>query len=216
MRDIDELLHEIGSLRTGGARYAAFFAVMAYAGMRPSEVAGLQIDDLDLPASGWGVARLRAARPSPGTRYTETSSTRQVKALKHRADGEVRSVPLPPVLVDLLNKHLKQWPPVAGLVFTNAAGNSVTPENYSKVWLRLRSSVWPEGHVAADAVPYDLRHSAASMMIRAGVPLGEISRRLGHSVDVLLRTYAGVFESDLIEANSKIDEELGRLGPPDR
>ncbi len=48
------------------------------------------------------------------------------------------------------------------------------------------------------------------MMIRAGVPLAEIARRLGHSVDVLLRVYAGVFDDDRERSNTAIDAELDR------
>lgn len=182
---------------------------LAYAGLRPSEAAALRVNDLKLPESGWGMARLRAATPAPGTRYTDDGGTRQTKALKHRADKAVRSVPLAPPLVKLLRVHLRRWPSVE-LVFTNGAGRSVTPENYGKVWNRIKPTVWPEGHIANCAVPYDLRHLAATVMLRAGVPLAEIARRLGHSIDVLLRVYAGVFEDDEIRSNEAIEAELGR------
>jgi integrase len=90
-------------------------------------------------------------------------STRQTKALKHRADNVVRAVPLPPPLVEILCEHLNRWP-ANDLLFTNGAGRSVTPENYGKVWNRAKPMVWTQGHVAASAVPYDLRHTAATMM----------------------------------------------------
>jgi site-specific recombinase XerD len=99
-------------------------------------------------------------------------------------------------------------------VFTNAAGRSVTPENYGKVWNRIKPTVWPADHVAADAVPYDLRHLAATTMLRAGVPLAEAARRLGHSIDVLLCVYAGVFDDEK-RSNKRIEAELRRqVGEP--
>ena len=207
MADVDHLVAAVASLRSDGARYAAFFATLAYAGLRPSEAAALRVADLELPESGWGVARLRAATPAPGTRYTDDGGTRQTKALKHRADNAVRSVPLAPPLVELLRAHLERWPS-ADLVFTNGGGRSVTPENYGKVWNRTKPAVWPRGHVASGAVPYDLRHTAATVMLRARVPLAEVSRRLGHSIDVLLRVYAGVFEDDEARSNEAIEIEL--------
>ncbi len=209
MADVDELVAAVAGLTTPGARYAAFFAVMAYAGLRPSEVASLRFRDLDLPAEGWGTARLRGSTPAPGRRYSGTGQTRQRKSLKHRADNEVRPVPLPPPLVEILRCHLDRWPPT-DLVFTNMEGRSVTAENYGKVWNRVKPTVWTQGHVAADAVPYDLRHTAATVMLRAGVPLAEAARRLGHSIDVLLRVYAGVFDDDEERSNEAIDRELGR------
>lgn len=112
----------------------------------------------------------------------------------------------------LARRHLERWPADTDLVFTNAGGRSVTPENYGKVWNRAKPEVWPAGHVAAGAVPYDLRHTAATTMLRAGVPLPEVARRLGHSIDVLLRVYAGVFDDEEVRSNEAIEEELNRQG----
>jgi integrase len=55
---------------------------------------------------------------------------------------------------------------------------------------------------------YDLRHSAATMMLRAGVMPAEVARRLGHSVDVLNRVYAGVIHGEREESNALIDRVL--------
>lgn len=214
--DVENLVLAVADLQSQGARYAAFFACIGYAGMRPSEVAALQSSDVDLPAEGWGRATLREAEPSPGRRYTGTGSTRQRKPLKHRPDGAIRSVPLPPPLVAHLRDHLDRWPSSDGRVFVNAGGRSVTAENYGKVWNRVKPTVWCSDHPAALAVPYDLRHSAATVMIRAGVPLAEIARRLGHSVDVLLRVYAGLFADDEARSNEAIELELLRQRNRDR
>jgi integrase len=35
---------------------------------------------------------------------------------------------------------------------------------------------------------YDCRHACATTWLRAGVPLGEVARRLGHSVETLVTT----------------------------
>lgn len=208
--DVDAIVAQIAGLASGGARFAAFFALIGLVGMRPSEVAGLQVADLTLPADGWGTARLRGAIPSPGSRYTDTAGTRQAKGLKHRPTGAVRSVPLPPDVVVMLRLHLKRWPPVDGLVFTNANGRSVTAENYGKVWNRAKPALWPTHHHLASTTPYDLRHSAATSMLRAGVAPSEVARRLGHSVDVLLRVYAGVSRDESERANRAIEEEFSR------
>lgn len=45
-------------------------------------------------------------------------------------------------------------------------------------------------------------------MIRAGVPLPEIGQRLGHSVDVLLRVYAGVFDDERDRLNKAFEAEF--------
>ena len=43
------------------------------------------------------------------------------------------------------------------------------------------------------AVPYDLRHTAASRWIAEGVDVLEVARRLGHSPTMTLSTYAHQF-----------------------
>jgi hypothetical protein len=51
------------------------------------------------------------------------------------------------------------------------------------------------------------------MMLRAAVPPAEVARRLGHSVDVLMRVYAGVFNDERERSNQLIDKAL-REGAP--
>jgi hypothetical protein len=55
---------------------------------------------------------------------------------------------------------------------------------------------------------YDLRHAAATTWLRAGVPLGEVARRLGHSVETLVSTYVGALQGDDTAANTMIDSVL--------
>jgi integrase len=63
---------------------------------------------------------------------------------------------------------------------------------------------------------YDCRHAAATTWLRAGVPLGEVAKRLGHSVETLVSTYVGVLDGDEDLGNSRIDSVLARRGPSGR
>ena len=208
--DVDQVVRHVSSLTTPGARYGAFFAVMGMAGLRPSEVAAMRVADLDLPDEGWGLVMLRGAIATPGARYTASAEAREHKGLKHRSSSSVRAVPLPPDLVMILRAHLQRWPARSGLVFTNRRGDPVAPGNYGRVWTRETGRLWPKGHPLAETEPYDLRHTAATLMIRAGVPLPEVARRLGHSVEILLRVYAGVFEDERNRSNEAIEREFER------
>jgi integrase len=71
------------------------------------------------------------------------------------------------------------------LVFCSVEGGLLSPDNLSRDWGRTsRSKKLPR--VAFHA----LRHTHASVLIRAGVDLLTISRRLGHSkASVTLDTY---------------------------
>ena len=172
---------------------------------------GLRCQDLRLPRHGWGMAALRGAVTPPGVRYTPEGTVVEAKGHKQRPIDSVRDVPLAPHLVNRLRWHLDRWEPVDGRVFSNAAGRPMTTTNYGPVWVRARSQLWPAGHPLAATTVYDLRHSAATMMLRAAVPAAEVARRLGHSVDVLLRVYAGVFEDERERSNELIEKALAGL-----
>lgn len=206
--DVVSIVDHVGALRTDGRRYSALFAAVGMAGMRPSEAIGLLVRDAELPSEGWGVARLRGALTAPGARFTSDGAVAETKGLKQRAVGSIREVPLPPDLVHRLRHHLESFDSVDGRIFSNVAGRPVTPTNYGPVWGRARSKLWPAGHALAAVTVYDLRHAAATMMLRAGVPPAEVARRLGHSVDVLMRVYAGVFDDERDRSNELIDAAL--------
>lgn len=55
---------------------------------------------------------------------------------------------------------------------------------------------------------YDCRHAAATTWLRAGVPLGEVAKRMGHSVETLVSTYVGAPDTDEALANSRISDAL--------
>lgn len=206
--DVAAIIDHVAAMSGGAGRYAALFAMVGVGGVGPSEAIGLHVADLELPARGWGLASLRGAITSPGTRYTTAGTVVETKSLKHRAPGAVREVPISPGLVAHLQRHLERFEPVEGRVFSNAKGQPVTATNYGPVWVRARSTLWPAGHSLAATTLYDLRHAAATMMLRAAVPPAEVARRLGHSVDMLMRVYAGVFADERDRSNQLIDDAL--------
>ena len=62
------------------------------------------------------------------------------------------------------------------LVFSTVDGELLRPRNLSKMWWRVRTAL------KLPAVSFHaFRHSHASMLIRAGVDVFTISRRLGHA-----------------------------------
>jgi len=58
------------------------------------------------------------------------------------------------------------------------------------------------------ARPYDLRHSALSTRLNAGVDPTEVAERAGNSVEVLLGRYAKCIDGRQEIANRKIEELL--------
>lgn len=209
MSDVLTLVDHVTALESAAAaRYGALFACVGLAGLRPSEAISLRVGDLDLPSSGWGLARVRGATTEPGARFTADGKRTEEKGLKHRAAGTVREVPLPPPLVDRLRVHVDRWDD--DLLFLNVHGQPMTTGSYNPVWKRARKAAWADRAELAKTTLYELRHSSATMMLRAGVPPAEVARRLGHSIDILLRVYAGVLVEERDRSNELIDAELDR------
>jgi integrase len=171
--------------------YQVMIAVMYYGGLRPSETIMLRSRALQLPDEGWGridvieadIAFDQSGEPKTGR----------------------RTVPIPPVLVTIL----RQWVDEHGfapdeLLFRTRTGNRPTASNWSRTWQRALRQI---GHPPLRV--YDCRHAAATTWLAAGVPLGEVARRMGHSVDTLVSTYVGALTGDEDLANRRIDALLG-------
>jgi integrase len=182
--------------------YQVMTAVAYYAGLRPSEVVMLRANALNLPAKGWGridVTEADVAFDEPGEPKTGP-----------------RSVPIPRHLVELL----QGWVKAGGysgedLLFRTRTGLRPTSSNWSR---SLRRALEKIGRPPMRI--YDCRHAAATTWLKAGVPLGEVARRMGHSVETLVSTYVGALDGDEAVANKRIDAVLGKakitLAPPSK
>jgi integrase len=86
----------------------------------------LRESDLYLPRKGWGRIDLAASASRAGTAWTDHGTARQERGLKHRAEHETRTVPIPPELVRLLRAHIKRYGTTPdGRVFQTARGGIV-------------------------------------------------------------------------------------------
>ena len=191
------------SHQPASSTYQLMTAVMYYAGLRPSETVMLRPHALHLPAEGWGridVLEADISFDEPGEPKT----------------GE-RSVPIPPVLVAMLRSWLASHDFATDeLIFRSRTGRRPHPSNWARCWqLAL-------GKIGCHPLRvYDCRHAAATTWLSAGVPLGEVARRMGHSVETLVSTYVGALSGDEQIANERIetllaqsvaDTPLGKVG----
>lgn len=175
-----------------GEHLEAFFGCMYYAGLRPAEVVALANSNVTLPDSGWGELALSLSDPSTAPKWTD-GGKRQRRQLKHRAQDEVRFVPVVPQLVALLQGHLDQFGTARdGRLFRGQYGGPVSDSVYGRLWQKARAvALTPEERTSPLAArPYDLRHAAVSTWLNAGVPATQVAEWAGHSVQVLLKVYA--------------------------
>jgi integrase len=184
----------------------AFFGCLYYAALRPAEAVALREADCVLPRRGWGRIDLAASQPCAGTGWTDDGASREERGLKHRAAGETRSIPIPPVLVTMLRAHIARY----GTSLRTARGGPLNDTGWGEVWQRARPLALTPAQQASPLArrPYDLRHAAVSLWLNAGVPATEVARRAGHGVAVLLKVYANCIDGQADAANQRIGDAL--------
>ncbi|MFG2774504.1 tyrosine-type recombinase/integrase [Streptomyces sp. NPDC048350] len=209
------LLHAVsyvgGYRRARGRRLVGLFAGMYFGGFRPAEVVGLAEPDLTLPASGWGTALLHRTRPSVGKQWTDSGESHDDRGLKNRPNEDVRRVPVPPQLVSIFREHIEAFGTADdGRLFFSENGGVVSSSTYYRAWQEARMLALPPAVVASPLArrPYDLRHSALSTWLNAGVDATEVAERAGNSVEVLLSRYAKCLDGRQDVANRRIEDLL--------
>ena len=182
----DELRHFLEA--TGDDDYHALWLTAATTGLRRSELLGLTWADVDLVAAHVSV-RQTVLRSEEGG-YSPADD--------QKSDRSARTIHLDRATVATLREHRKDQQRRRGqvgdewedhdLVFADQNGHWFDPDKISKAF---RSAV--------DALDlprirlHDLRHTHASLLLRAGINPKVVSERLGHSsVAFTLDTYAHV------------------------
>jgi integrase len=153
-------------------------------------------------------ARPGAAERS-GAALTDSGEAFDDRGLKHRAENDTRSVPIPPELVTILREHIEEFGTAAdGRLFRSATGGMIYDTTHT--WAAARTLALAPEQVASPLAgrPYDLRHAAVSLWLNGGVAATEVANRAGHSVEVLLRVYAKCIDGGEDAANRRIDEAL--------
>ena len=115
-----------------------------YAYLRPSEAVMLKQADCRLPGGGWGRIDLAASAARAGKDWTDDGAARQARGLKHRPQHETRSIPIPPILVQMLRNHLKRYGTAPdGRIFFTTRGGLIQDSAYSAVWQEARAAALP-------------------------------------------------------------------------
>lgn len=153
--------------------YPAFY-LAANTGMRRGEILGIRWEDIDLQHR-----RLSVRQTVLNIEYKIVIADVKTPMSRRTVDLEPRTIAV-----------LKQWkrdqleqrvalglrPKDDSLVFAKEDGTPIHPDSYSQHFQRL---------VAAATVPrirpHDLRHTHATILLKAGVPAKVVSERLGHA-----------------------------------
>lgn len=191
-----------------GDRLEACWVVLLSLGLRRGEALGLSWEDVDLDA---GVLRVRRALKKEGSRVV----LGEVKTA-----GSRRAVNLPEQVVSQLRGHRARqaeerlalgaaWTD-SGLVFTSTVGTPLDPDHFRKRF----AGIAEKAGLGRWRV-HELRHSAASIMLAAGVPLEVVSKVLGHaSIRITADVYGHVMEPQRQQAADAMGRVLFGAGEP--
>jgi integrase len=170
--DADQLRQFLTEIE--GHWLATAFHVAAHTGMRRGEVLGLQWRDVDFEA-----ARLSVHQAVTNVAYEKRLGDVKTETGRRMVDLDDRTVA---VLRAWRQRQIEEQILTGrrsgddGFVFAKPDGEPIHPDYFSQVF---------ERHVAASTLPrirlHDLRHTHATILLKAGVPVKVVSERLGHS-----------------------------------
>jgi integrase len=189
--------------------YVNLLFLMLHTGLRPGEVQALKPGDIDFQGK-----RLRVERSATLNR-----------AIKSTKTGESRWVDLGPCTIEKLKIHLT-WLEVEAIargketewLFPSETGTLLDDSHIARA---MRGVLKKAGLPSFS--PYDLRHTYASLLLSAGVPLLYVAQQLGHvKPTITLKYYArwipsgnanhvGVLERTLVRTLSLVPVGEGAL-----
>ncbi|HUM86813.1 MAG TPA: site-specific integrase [Actinomycetota bacterium] len=168
--DIDQLVTFLGAIAPH--RLSPAFFLAAHTGMRRGEVLGLRWRDLDLDAN-----RVAVRQALVSVAYEVSISDVKTGTSRRTIDIDADVVG---VLRDWFKTRTEERegtePAADDLVFTKDDGSWLHPDTFSQLFDRT---------VARIKVPvislHDLRHTHATLLLKAGVHVKVVSERLGHA-----------------------------------
>lgn len=158
-----------------GTPYGARWSVALSLGLRPGEALGLRWDDVDLTTGELWVRQQLQRQKGRGLVTTTPKSDKGRRVMR-----------LPATMLTALKAHKKaqnqarllagdHWTDT-GLVFTHANGKPIDSKTDRNRWHALLDDAG-----VTQRRLYDARHSAATMMLKQGVPMRVVMDLLGHS-----------------------------------
>ena len=179
---------QVEQLADAAGEYRLVILFLAYTGLRFGELSALRVRRLDLMRRRAEI--VEAVAEVGGRAVLSTPKSHQV-----------RSVPIPRFLVDVLAQHVAGQNP-DDFVFTSPRGGQLRLQNF-------RHAVFDRAARTAGLdrlTPHGLRHTAASLAITSGADVKIVQQMLGHaSATMTLDLYGHLYGDRLDEVADRMD-----------
>lgn len=186
--------HEVTAMLEASKQFRnPLVILLAYTtGMRLSEILALRWEDCDTQDNTVSVNQ---------TIHRSLSAGVKLEAPKTRASK--RKIPIPEEVAKAIIEHKLQNGITTGLLFLSKTGTPMEPHNYTKrTYYQIRAAAGLKKGIHA------FRHTHATELLTSGVPVHEVSRRLGHSrVSTTLDVYSHVMPS----SDQRIADQVSAL-----
>jgi len=169
-----------------GERLEALVLTGMTLGLRPGELTGLLLSDVDLDSNPPTLTVSGAMKRGP--------DGRAVRGDVKRSTAGLRSIALPPVAVEALRTHRKRLAEESlrlgqvwqdhGLLFPSEVGTPIDPSHLRRVFARIAKRAGLDA-----SFPYVLRHTAVSLLVDAGKSIEQVADMLGDDPKTLYRHY---------------------------
>ena len=176
--------------------------VLAYTGLRWSELVGLRVMDVDLASR-----RLHVRRSAPEVEGKIVVGPPKTKAAR-------RTVPLPVAVVEALRPHI-EGRDLEAPALPSPEGGMLRSNNWR------RHTYWKQAirrlHLAPLTI-HELRHTYASLACASGANLHFVQKTMGHSSPtVTANIYADLYAEQLDDVAMKMDRIITKTGQkPDK
>ena len=189
--------------RASHGNYEMLFHLAIKTGMRQSELFGLQWPDANFDQSCIYVQRQMRYRSGGKFTYEEPKSKRSIRAIPIGKQTKEHLLAHQQHVKDLRDLKGDQWKE-NNLIFPTQVGTPLTQGNMNKKFKQILADC-----NLKNIRFHDLRHTAASIMINAGIPIIQVSHMLGHSsVSITLDTYSHLIPSMHTTTADQIDKLL--------
>lgn len=185
---IEQVKHLLATIKDD--RMYPILALAVSCGLREGEVLGVHYEDIDWNSNTIHICHAVQYLIGKGLNITEP-----------KTDKARRTISVPDFVMEALKDNCDSQNINQGLIFKTSNGTPYSPRNLIRYFKQaLEKSELPEIRF------HDLRHTAATLLLSAGIHPKVVQEMLGHSqINLTLDTYSHVLPSMQKEASQKMN-----------